>query len=484
MGILGFRQRSGARARQSAKRRSTDNRFRPRLEALEDRRLLTAAAFGPTIVATASEAPGNVVGTTIPQDSALLTGVPNGVLGEITFTLVAPDNTVADQEAFLAPVNGDYTTSNVNAATQVGTYTWHVHYADTLGNSADDQGGPAQQVTTFKTRPMITINPGGTVRIASGARLTAAATLSMGFNPTGTITFTAFSPGGAVVDVETVTVHGNGTYTTPSGLVPTATGTYHWGQAIYSGDGKNNQAISLVSAAPETVANSTTIITTLGEVDLVTFENLADPRTVDNTVLVNIVYHNLLGRQPDQAGFNAAFHYLQAGGSRFQFVQNVWRSAEHRDLEVEQFYVSILHRTAAPAERAGWVNAFLAGASETDVAAAFLSSSEYMSTHSNNFSFVGGLYQDVLRRFPDPTDLLPWAQALSNGLSRSAAAQAFLNSDEYHQLIVDQFYIEYLNRAPDAASEQGWLTFMRTGGTIETTAEMFLTSNEYVQHLE
>ena len=42
------------------------------------------------------------------------------------------------------------------------------------------------------------------------------ADLESGYSPTGTITFTLFDNGGATpVDTETVTVTGNGTYTTP-----------------------------------------------------------------------------------------------------------------------------------------------------------------------------------------------------------------------------------------------------------------------------
>ena len=45
---------------------------------------------------------------------------------------------------------------------------------------------------------------------------------------------------------------GNGTYTTPTGFVPTATGTYQW-VAAYSGDSNNNPASSKLGDEPETV---------------------------------------------------------------------------------------------------------------------------------------------------------------------------------------------------------------------------------------
>jgi hypothetical protein len=86
------------------------------------------------------------------------------------------------------------------------------------------------------------------------------AVLSGGTNPTGTITFTLIY-GGQTVDTETVTVNGNGTYTTPGYTLPTSgtvVGTYQW-NASYSGDANNNtvnengnaaEQVSVSMAAP------------------------------------------------------------------------------------------------------------------------------------------------------------------------------------------------------------------------------------------
>ena len=89
------------------------------------------------------------------------------------------------------------------------------------------------------------------------------AALSGGYDETGTITFTLYD-GGKLVDTETVTVSGNGSYTTPTGYTlpttGTVTGTYQW-DASYSGDANNN-AVSgqqrraeqvMVSAASPTI---------------------------------------------------------------------------------------------------------------------------------------------------------------------------------------------------------------------------------------
>ncbi len=62
--------------------------------------------------------------------------------------------------------------------------------------------------------------------------------------PTGTITFTLYSPSDTLLDTETVTVNGDGTYGTPKGYSLSAypaAGTYQW-DASYSGDKNNNAA--------------------------------------------------------------------------------------------------------------------------------------------------------------------------------------------------------------------------------------------------
>ena len=90
--------------------------------------------------------------------------------------------------------------------------------------------------------PSITTQTGGAVVLGSGNKLTDSATLSGGYNPTGTITFVLTNPNGAVKDTEPVTVSGNGTYTVPTGFVPDMAGIWHW-VATYGGD-SNNQSVA------------------------------------------------------------------------------------------------------------------------------------------------------------------------------------------------------------------------------------------------
>jgi hypothetical protein len=125
------------------------------------------------------------------------------------------------------------------------------------------------------------------------------ATLTGGVNPTGTITFSLYlGCGGALVDTEMATVNsGNGTYTTPTGYVPTAPGTYQW-VASYGGDSNNNPVASNCGDEPVTVSPATPAINTQQQPASATVgASIADKATVsggDNptgTVTFNL-YNN------------------------------------------------------------------------------------------------------------------------------------------------------------------------------------------------
>ena len=135
-------------------------------------------------------------------------------------------------------------------------------YPSDGGTSAGATGTLVAQPEVCKTTPAITTTTGGSVVLGSGTPLTDTATLSDGNSPTGTITFTLTSPSGTVVDTETATVDGNGNYATPTGYVPTVTGTFHW-VASYGGDGNNVGVASGLTDEPVVVeAASPSIATT------------------------------------------------------------------------------------------------------------------------------------------------------------------------------------------------------------------------------
>ena len=225
----------------------------------------------PTLVTSAFFSAGNVVGSAIPQDQAVLSGGYKES-GAITFTLYAPDNTVADTQTIIPSGDGTYTTSNSGVASEVGTYTWKVSYAgDGLNNGpVADQGGAAEQVTTVKASPTIaTVAAASPSLVVGTATLSDAATISGGYGVSGgSITFTLTEPNGAVVTEGPVAVTGDGTYNAPTPVLATQVGTYTW-LATYTGNGLNNgavdnganESVTTIQASPKIVTTASGAVT-------------------------------------------------------------------------------------------------------------------------------------------------------------------------------------------------------------------------------
>ncbi len=202
--------------------------------------------------------------------------------GTIAFTLVAPGGGTVNTET--VTVNGDgiystptgFTPSGPNGA---GTYQWNATYSgDSNNSSVSDVNNPTERVTVSSAIPTLATIPNpDTVELgATPVTLNDAAQLIYGYNPTGTITFTLVAPGGGTVDTETVTVNGNGIYTTPTGFTlpttGTATGTYQW-TATYSGDSNNSslsdndataERVTVIDARPTVITFPSPRIVTLG----------------------------------------------------------------------------------------------------------------------------------------------------------------------------------------------------------------------------
>lgn len=219
-------------------------------------------------------APTVVIGSGVAlNDTAVLSSGYNPT-GSITFKLYDAGSNVIYTDNVTVSGNGTYTTlAGDNPGgfipTSTGPYLWGATYNGDGNNATATDNGQNESATVTPTSPAINTVAGGTVVIGSGTNLTDTAVLSGGYMPTGTITFTLTYNNTLVVDTETVNVNGDNTYSTPTGYLPTATGSYVW-SASYSGDLNNSSAtdngqnetevVSPASPAINTVAGNTVVI--------------------------------------------------------------------------------------------------------------------------------------------------------------------------------------------------------------------------------
>ncbi len=230
---------------------------------------VVVAKNSPTVATTASASV--VVGNTI-SDSGVLSGGYNPT-GTLTFSLYGPSATPVCNNTDLVATgltpdtvsgNGTYGSGNYTT-TLAGTYYWNVAYSGDPNNNGFSGGclDTAESVVITKAAPLLTTQSSPNTLI--GSNVTDVATLTGGYQPTGTVTFSLYGPSPTVscsTLVQTVTApvtFSGGAYTATSpGIAPTSVGTYYW-TASYGGDVNNNPAAQLCGGTNESVVVSPTI---------------------------------------------------------------------------------------------------------------------------------------------------------------------------------------------------------------------------------
>jgi hypothetical protein len=212
----------------------------------------------------------------------------------------------------------------------------------------------------------------------------------------------------------------------------------------------------------------------------VTFAKFASFNAPDAVLYVLNLYRTVVHREPQATELNSRVGILDAGATRTKVAASVWKSPEHRGLEVDQFYATYLNRPADPGGRTYWVSALLRGVSETTLARSLLVSKEYRAAHPGVASYVAGLYRDVLGIAPSRRDTSRWVNASRHGLGRAAMAKQFLTSTKAANRLVGTDYNKILGRAAKPVELTFWASRLKSGReTPSSIAERFLASNEF-----
>jgi hypothetical protein len=208
---------------------------------------VTVIKATPSIVTDASA--GGTVGVSI-SDTATVSGGYSPT-GTVTFNLYAPGVDPTTGQPIFTDANepllsGGVAKSTSYATTAVGTYHWVATYNGNDTDNSVSSGATDEPAVTVKATPQIvtTATPNGIFYAGTTApTLSDSAVLSGGYHETGSITFTLHvgTSTGATVYTHTVTVSGNGTYSSGTTNAESGVGTYVW-TATYTGDGNNNPA--------------------------------------------------------------------------------------------------------------------------------------------------------------------------------------------------------------------------------------------------
>ena len=206
-----------------------------------------------------------------------------GVGGAFTFTpttpvILTPPSAVSDLDTCLITFSFDVLKAPVLDGDVVSPGLQTRAFATTGGFAFTDEAerlegtGTGTTLTTVGLRETdLTTRASGAVPL--GSPISDTATLTGGFNPTGTITFTLYGPNnaectGGAIFTSVVPVVGNGSYVSAP-FVPVFLGTYRW-IASYSGDANNGPVTTSCADPLEAVLVSAQVITTTTTVPPVT----------------------------------------------------------------------------------------------------------------------------------------------------------------------------------------------------------------------
>ncbi|HEX5442369.1 MAG TPA: DUF4214 domain-containing protein [Pirellulales bacterium] len=200
-----------------------------------------------------------------------------------------------------------------------------------------------------------------------------------------------------------------------------------------------------------------------------------------DTALINGLYRNVLGRNPDPAGFAFWHQALVAGVNRDVLVNALWNSPEHRTEEVDFYYANYLHRAADPAGFQFWLTSLEVSGNEQAVVLALVTSPEYLADHASDNDYVTALYNDILSHQPDADGLGYWLRQMQNGAGRLTVAETIINSNDSSTRMTNSFFTSYLHRDVDFATGALIATGLQQHRFLpEELAPVVLASDEYL----
>lgn len=203
----------------------------------------------------------------------------------------------------------------------------------------------------------------------------------------------------------------------------------------------------------------------------------------DATSLVNSVYNDVLGRNPDAAGLATWQGYLIGQGWPVTQVANsILFSDEYLISQIKLAYTTVLRRDFDQAGLNDWLNRIKNGTANVDeVQMTFMKSAEYYwLAGSTPSGFTTLMYQDMLARSAGAAELSYWTdQTAQFGAARTV--NGIWNSNESAAHRIDIVYNLFLKRGNDPAGIRSWTPLVIAYGN-QAVRSAVLSSAEYLQN--
>ena len=107
-----------------------------------------------------------------------------------------------------------------------------------------------------------------------------------------------------------------------------------------------------------------------------------------------------------------------------------------------------------------------------------VSKGDYVLTQTEG-SWIRALYTDLLQRSSTPGNVASWLGSLEAGAPAGLVVSMFVNSPEYHKVLVRTWIQTLLHRAASASDQTYFGALLDQGISWVAVQQIFITSDEY-----
>jgi cyclophilin family peptidyl-prolyl cis-trans isomerase len=201
-----------------------------------------------------------------------------------------------------------------------------------------------------------------------------------------------------------------------------------------------------------------------------------------NTLYVQTLYQDILGRPAETGGLNFWVGALASGQLNRRLVANeIARSPEAYSRDIQQAYQTILGRAADQLGFSGALSYLENGGNLQHLEAKLAGSLEFWTNKGQSMigPYMNALYQAALGRNADPAGVNGAIFLITKHFTLTDIAYVVYSSPEADQDLLNGFYQNFLGRAPDSAGQQSFLAEFKAGtDQLEIEAEI-LGSDEF-----
>ncbi|WP_313740186.1 DUF4214 domain-containing protein [Pseudomonas sp.] len=204
------------------------------------------------------------------------------------------------------------------------------------------------------------------------------------------------------------------------------------------------------------------------------------------------MYQGILGRDADAAGAKDFVGAVNNGASLTDIASTFLSSSEFggavNATDINELYQALLGRDADAEGSQAWQGLLQSGGSLADIAGNIAVSAEAQALDDSNGEFVSDLYTNVLGRDVEEAGLQGWVSALYNGASRADIAKSIVGSTEAlnkaNSDFVDSLYQSALGRTADEAGKAAWTDALAHGASQTDVAIGIVGSQEAADHID